>query len=1240
MSSNFLDIIDTVPIPAQAMPDIAQSLIDALGTLEPFQCSDYLADVKTFLAVTTTDFATAAPSKLYGEDPAGDSMVTQNFKVGTVALGVARSTAGHGFKDTVNLKATKALLVKNAQALVIPMYRDFLEAHLEVATGNTWDLVALLGDSDFCESFAIKVFNPIFINNYLYTKVSGALQYIQAIRYLFERARVCLQKSQSDTPIPIPSCYATVPPTLSNIANSSLRQNAIFIAIAQDNANVQANTAHFPLFLNAVTPFTWNGQDPLVTPNFPEIGALWSTLWISDGYATDVASTLINQSSDITAGYSRIGNVMLEYGKDLWNWMKEQESLSTYESIFAVPKEYNNECFVSGIGDFGCFSTGTLVETATGSSEIQNLQTGAKILTKARNEFAILSDERVIQDVTPQSAGRFERHQGLYGFNGEKPFVTAGHIFFTTAGPKAIEPDVALMENPYVDVGYLEKGDVLLKLKPDRSGYDQIEISSIESGIAHCSTVHGLHFAVGGGRYHANGYWVADNYPRLTMQSLAQRVFGKTAESRGKTKSLPLPNPAAVSPVHQLITSERRGRQSLKRITGEYHLINKAAIDQSKTDIDPRSPSFPGMVQKLNGSQPLPTIQVSEGKVLVDGQVAQHAAIHHSGIEWSHPVAGSTNGVYQHGILRPIDEGSCLVGVVGSGPKDAESTDDLKSIQTVSAFLAPNSYSLIASPATYPTQAAADSASPSSDETWTPFWKVTIGYAVVNGAGTIQVALPDLDAEYTKQTGISGTTLYSVGTPMSTNSMLTVTITVGDPSMLKYLIKGWTTTDVTPGPLFSSITILRNPQTNAMHGDYEPPVPSGGNLSIYAIVATDPGSSAAAVKSAMQKAVKASPFLPSLMLMADVTNASSSVHQPPLPATMALAPLTFSSEALSAADLMNVTVATPDDLQNLSQNYIIDAANFYRAQEEDDVFGSGKQTGDAIPTSLKQGLQKDQTMFLGNYSKALIMQGLSYNGSYAKSFTKSDTDTMRYYFTGSAKECISQDPSFNSLAAVAARNAFIAGNAQLQSYIDDPQDWALLLFRYLMKDPMLVNAAVQSVSLGDVQMNKYCMLLDVLDAQGRNFSMLYIKALRLKVGLQLSYGNIAVGSNFGAQLQAIIAQIINSVIANPQDIFYQLFSEDVQALQKEYSTDVATTIAEQAFSTNSGIGLGLTWAITSMSTMPTKATKVAAETVAQAQVVGEGTGRCGKMFKAIKEKCTTPKALRVFGAMKTLVSFA
>jgi hypothetical protein len=72
---------------------------------------------------------------------------------------------------------------------------------------------------------------------------------------------------------------------------------------------------------------------------------------------------------------------------------------------------------------------------------------------------------------------------------------------------------------------------------------------------------------------------------------------------------------------------------------------------------------------------------------------------------------------------------------------------------------------------------------------------------------------------------------------------------------------------------------------------------------------------------------------------------------------------------------------------------------------------------------------------------------------------------------------------------------------------------------------------------------------------------------------------------------------------------------------------------------NNGIGFGFDWAVKSMTTKMTQDAKKAARIVAQPQVIGQGTGRCGTMLKKIKEKCTSPRTLRVLGALKTFTTF-
>ena len=81
----------------------------------------------------------------------------------------------------------------------------------------------------------------------------------------------------------------------------------------------------------------------------------------------------------------------------------------------------------------------------------------------------------------------------LYGFNDVPPFFTAGHVF-TKAGPKAVDPEATLRENPSTHVSKLSVGNVLFKLD-DKSGsqaYTEVRVASISSKSASCDFVYGL----------------------------------------------------------------------------------------------------------------------------------------------------------------------------------------------------------------------------------------------------------------------------------------------------------------------------------------------------------------------------------------------------------------------------------------------------------------------------------------------------------------------------------------------------------------------------------------------------------------------------------------------------------------------------------------------------------------------------------------------------------------------------
>ena len=98
----------------------------------------------------------------------------------------------------------------------------------------------------------------------------------------------------------------------------------------------------------------------------------------------------------------------------------------------------------------------------------------------------------------------------------EEPFFTSGHVFFTTTGLRALDPVLAMKENPWSDIGRLAVGHVLLRLNRMTGRYEKIVIESISAKVMpQIEKVYGVHLREGRRSYHANGYLVSVNYPEV-----------------------------------------------------------------------------------------------------------------------------------------------------------------------------------------------------------------------------------------------------------------------------------------------------------------------------------------------------------------------------------------------------------------------------------------------------------------------------------------------------------------------------------------------------------------------------------------------------------------------------------------------------------------------------------------------------------------------------------------------------
>ncbi len=140
---------------------------------------------------------------------------------------------------------------------------------------------------------------------------------------------------------------------------------------------------------------------------------------------------------------------------------------------------------------FNCFIADTLVTMADGSKKnIQDVKIGDVLKGETTNNV-VLDYHR-----PPKSDGI------IFGFNGEKAFVTEEHPFKTTEGWKSINPEKTKQENIGIEVTQLAVGDTLIT----ENGL--VHIYSIETEQV-AETTPLFNFKLSGDRtYFADGYLV------------------------------------------------------------------------------------------------------------------------------------------------------------------------------------------------------------------------------------------------------------------------------------------------------------------------------------------------------------------------------------------------------------------------------------------------------------------------------------------------------------------------------------------------------------------------------------------------------------------------------------------------------------------------------------------------------------------------------------------------------------
>lgn len=164
-----------------------------------------------------------------------------------------------------------------------------------------------------------------------------------------------------------------------------------------------------------------------------------------------------------------------------------------------------------------CFAAGTRVLLEGGvTAAIEEVRCGDVVVSRD-GVLSWQSPERVVTELPEPDV--------IYGIDDgvtqDEPFFSAGHLFWTAEGWKAIDPAIARMENPWRQIGALGIGDTVYRWAAGR--YEEVRIEGFTQAVVPAGTrLYGLHLVEGPPSYHANGYLVGMNYPQFTVGRLTE----------------------------------------------------------------------------------------------------------------------------------------------------------------------------------------------------------------------------------------------------------------------------------------------------------------------------------------------------------------------------------------------------------------------------------------------------------------------------------------------------------------------------------------------------------------------------------------------------------------------------------------------------------------------------------------------------------------------------------------------
>eukprot|EP00794_Sanderia_malayensis_P010111 gene10111-biopygen8306 len=808
------------------------------------------------------------------------------------------------------------------------------------------------------------------------------------------------------------------------------------------------------------------------------------------------------------------------YGEKAADWIDTGDGpknlgLRTGSSVSGNRNEYC-PCFHGG---GGCFIAGTMVlQENNRCISIEHLEENDKIVGWHGNTGMVSSEK----------PGLTAQHEiTAFGFNDDVPFFLACHPFWTHDGWRAIDPRVAREENDWLDIGQLEQGDYVRKIKSINNGnieYEWVKVNMIRTKKYPAGTrFYGIHTREGPRSYHANGYLVCQNYPEITIERVANGLGNISRQEQMKVKERlkklgpslekimgPAPAKAILSLCEKRATM---GPKKTKRFQAQDYTLPQMQMTYESS-------------KQCLGAYPMPQkMNLIKGHFFLDDQYVRITSLaDKNSLLWTRPVS---NGLWEHGVIKFSPTRLSAKGRISI----TQNRDDTNPLQTADFVAAVFSNIFKHYRGKEIIETGGERAK--EDPEWSYLGELEMGTSTEGGTTTtiakisllpMLTQLNDLDHSVQFSEDESGNLVVDVNVKTKFMSVVGYIKLYGTFSWNYHTFSGYCITYDKYDPEFIG-------KKYEWKGEFDH---IGNGEQLLDIARKESLNSCIHDKEQQETKI--------------------------LPAVMANKIKMTKDAELSVEELFLLTPPDPQLMHDLTFS-LVQTCMKYDMDEDNlhNILGTVKPSLNANEQEVADAYPD----FFGNrFANAYLMNVLSQDSTFEDNFTEEMKNKLLYFWAGNDEGCLSRDPEYNMANNKLAREAYLEQLPRIKDYVESEKGgagWAEDLYAHITTDEMLNDfALLTQIDQDMTKVQKQSMVLYCLTDQPRpdnpdqNYAAdFYCTVLTKRLGLSSDYfdGNESVEEMMTEIIGDLLGQLITEILAGGDEGTKELIAEYKSQLQ-------------------------------------------------------------------------------------------